>query len=43
MWIGTQADVNRLPVAGELQLTDVYAVYHLMVDGASCFICLLLF
>jgi methionyl-tRNA synthetase len=33
MWIGTQAEINRQPVAGELQLTDVYAVYHLMVDG----------
>lgn len=33
MWIGTQAQINRQPIAGELQLTDVYAVYHLMVDG----------
>ncbi len=33
MWFGTQAETNRPPVAGELSLTDVYSVFHLMVDG----------
>ncbi|MGE3610261.1 MAG: methionine--tRNA ligase [Bacteriovoracaceae bacterium] len=33
MWLGTQADIHRLPVAGEFTLTDVYSVFHLMVDG----------
>lgn len=33
MWIGSQADITRQPVKGEFQLTDVFAVYHLMVDG----------
>ena len=33
MWLGTQADPHRLPVAGELQLTDVMSVYHLLVNG----------
>lgn len=33
MWIGAQAAIDRQPVAGELQLTDVIAAYHLMVDG----------
>ncbi len=33
MWIGSQSETNRLPIAGEYQLTDVFAVYHLMVDG----------
>lgn len=33
MWIGSQDDVARQPVKGEFQLTDVFAVYHLMVDG----------
>ncbi len=33
MWLGSQADIYRQPVKGEFQLTDVFAVYHLMVDG----------
>jgi methionyl-tRNA synthetase len=33
MWIGTQPDVTRLPVAGELQLTDIVGSCHLMVGG----------
>jgi methionyl-tRNA synthetase len=33
MWIGSQADTTRLPVANEYQLTDVYASYHLWVSG----------
>jgi methionyl-tRNA synthetase len=33
MWLGTQADPHRLPVAGELQLTDVMSVFHLLVNG----------
>jgi methionyl-tRNA synthetase len=33
MWLGTQADPHRLPVAGEYQLTDVFGCYHLLVSG----------
>ena len=33
MWIGTQADYTRLPIKGELQLTDVVGSCHLMVSG----------
>jgi methionyl-tRNA synthetase len=33
MWFGTQAEINRQPKAGELTLTDVFSVFHLMVDG----------
>jgi methionyl-tRNA synthetase len=33
MWLGTQDDPHRLPVAGELQLTDIVGCYHLMVGG----------
>lgn len=33
MWFGVQNDIHRQPVAGEFQLTDVYSVFHLMVNG----------
>jgi methionyl-tRNA synthetase len=33
MWIGSQNDPNRMPVKGELQLTDIFGCFHLMVDG----------
>lgn len=33
MWLGTQSDPHRLPVSGELQLTDVYGCFHLQVGG----------
>jgi methionyl-tRNA synthetase len=33
MWIGSQKDIARLPVAGEYQLTDVFGCFHLQVDG----------
>lgn len=33
MWFGTQADIHRMPLKGETQLTDVFAVYHLLVNG----------
>jgi len=33
MWLGTQQDPHRLPVAGELQLTDVFGCFHLLVSG----------
>lgn len=33
MWFGTQKDIHKQPEAGEFQLTDVYSVFHLMVDG----------
>jgi methionyl-tRNA synthetase len=33
MWLGTQADPHRLPVAGELQLTDIVGSFHLLVGG----------
>ncbi len=33
MWIGSQKETNRLPIKGELQLTDIFSSYHLQVDG----------
>jgi len=33
MWLGTQSDPQRLPLAGELQLTDVFGCFHLLVSG----------
>lgn len=33
MWLGTQKEINRLPLPGEFTLTDVFSVFHLMVDG----------
>jgi methionyl-tRNA synthetase len=33
MWLGSQDDPNHLPLAGELQLTDIFGCFHLMVDG----------
>lgn len=32
MWFGTQEDKKRMPIKGELQLTDIYPVYHLTVN-----------
>lgn len=33
MWLGTQADPQRMPVPGEWQLTDVLGSYHLWIEG----------
>lgn len=33
MWLGSQADIHRQPIAGELQLTDITSCSHLMVNG----------
>ncbi len=33
MWLGSQADPQHLPVAGDFQLTDIFGCFHLMVDG----------
>ncbi len=33
MWLGTQDDPNRMPMQGELQLTDIVSAFHLMVAG----------
>jgi methionyl-tRNA synthetase len=33
MWLGTQDDPHRMPLPGELQLTDVVAAFHLLVSG----------
>ncbi|MGK5082595.1 class I tRNA ligase family protein [Bdellovibrionota bacterium FG-1] len=33
LWVGSQENPMRLPVAGEYQLTDVFGCFHLMVDG----------
>jgi len=33
MWLGTQDDPQRMPVAGEYQLTDIVSNFHLMVSG----------
>jgi methionyl-tRNA synthetase len=33
MWLGTQDDPHRQPVAGEYQLTDIFGCFHLLVEG----------
>ncbi len=33
MWLGAQKDTQCLPVAGELQMTEILSVFHLMVNG----------
>jgi len=33
MWLGTQQDPHRMPVAGELQLTEVVGAFHLLAGG----------
>ncbi|MCM2349392.1 MAG: class I tRNA ligase family protein [Bacteriovoracaceae bacterium] len=33
MWLGSQKDIHKLPAAGDYQLTDIFSVFHLMVDG----------
>lgn len=33
LWLGTQDDPERLPKEGDYQLTDIFSVYHLMIDG----------
>jgi methionyl-tRNA synthetase len=33
LWLGTQKDPQQLPAAGDYQLTDIFGVFHLMVDG----------
>ncbi len=33
LWLGSQTNPNQLPVAGELQLTDIFGCFHLMVEG----------
>jgi methionyl-tRNA synthetase len=33
MWLGTQDDPMRLPREGELQLTEIFGVYHLQLNG----------
>lgn len=33
MWLGTQDDPQQLPGPGDLQLTDIYGCFHLLVGG----------
>ncbi len=33
MWLGTQADPHRMPIPGELQMTQVIGCAHLLVGG----------
>ena len=33
MWLGTQADPHRMPVADEYQMTDIIGSFHLQVNG----------
>ena len=33
LWLGSQADPMRMPIASERQMTDVFAVFHLLVNG----------
>lgn len=33
MWFGSQKDIHQKPQEGDFQLTDIYSVFHLMVNG----------
>lgn len=33
IWFGTQEDKSKMPEKGDLQLTDIYPVYHLQVNN----------
>ena len=33
MWLGTQDDPHHLPRPGELQMTEVFGCFHLLVSG----------
>ncbi len=33
MWLGMQTDPHRLPIKGELQLTEIFGCFHLLVSG----------
>jgi methionyl-tRNA synthetase len=33
MWLGTQSDPQKQPAPGDLQLTDIYGCFHLLVGG----------
>ncbi|MET0389099.1 MAG: class I tRNA ligase family protein, partial [Polyangiales bacterium] len=33
LWLGMQADPHRQPIAGELNLTDIFGCFHLLVNG----------
>jgi methionyl-tRNA synthetase len=33
LWLGSQKETNRLPVEGELQLTDIFSCFHLQIEG----------
>lgn len=33
MWLGMQSDPQRMPEDGELQLTNIYGCFHLLVSG----------
>lgn len=33
LWLGQQSDPQRMPVEGELQLTDVFGAFHLTAGG----------
>jgi methionyl-tRNA synthetase len=33
MWLGSQPDIHRLPIEGELQMSDIFGCFHLTVGG----------
>lgn len=33
LWLGSQKDIDRPPVNGELQLTDIFSCFHLQVEN----------
>jgi methionyl-tRNA synthetase len=33
MWLGQQDDISHVPGAGDLQMSEILSVYHLMVNG----------
>ncbi len=35
MWLATQEDPNRLPIAGEYQMSDIFSNFHLQINGSK--------
>ena len=33
LWLGSQKDPHHLPLVGELQMTDIFGCFHLMIEG----------
>lgn len=35
MWVGAQAQFDRMPIEGELQMSEIFGCFHLGIDGAK--------